>query len=93
MSQQCVPVERRQNFKLREIFEEAYVRIEPFLDPARGWNGSPLTVLAYRAVREAYAELSPDEVYTLVVAAVRVFNTRRSEAASKAGRPRGPAAA
>ena len=77
MEPQDAPVERRQNLRLRAIFDEAYARIAPFLDPAQGWGGSPMTALAYRAVRDAYPELSPADAYTLVVAAVRVYGTTR----------------
>jgi len=75
MEKQATPVERRQNLRLRAMFDDAYERIEPSLDPARCWGGAPMTALAYRAVREAYPELSPAEAYTLVVAAVRVYKT------------------
>lgn len=75
MEQHAALLERRQNLQLRAIFDEVYERIEPFLDPSRCWGGSPMTALAYRAVRESYPELSPVEAYTLVVAVVRVYRT------------------
>ena len=90
MNPQAAPVERRQNLRLRAIFDEAYDRIVPFLDPGRFWSGSPMTALAYRAIRGAYPDLSPAEAYTIIVAAVRVYNTRGNRApanAAKSARP------
>lgn len=84
MQEPVTPVERRQNLRLRAIFDEAYERIEPFLDPARCWGGSPMTALAYRAIRESYPELSPADAYTLIVAAVRVYSTGAGRAARAA---------
>jgi hypothetical protein len=77
MNERTPAVERRQNLELRAIFDEAYTRIEPFLDPAQTWGGAPLTVLAYHALREAYPELSSEDAHVLIVAAKRVYNARR----------------
>lgn len=62
------------------IFEEAYLRIEPFLDPARTWGGSVLTVLASHTLRQAYPELSLQDVHVLVTVAHRVYLVRRMHA-------------
>jgi hypothetical protein len=62
------------------IFEEAYLRIEPFLDPARSWGGSVLTVLASHTLRQAYPELSLQDVHVLVTVAHRVYLVRRLHA-------------
>lgn len=80
MNEQAPVAERRQNLKLRAIFDEAYLRIEPFLDPTQTWGGAPLNVLAYHAVREAYPALSAEEAHILVTAAKRVYNSRRLNA-------------
>lgn len=71
--------ERRHNPKLRELFEEAYARILPCLDPGRTWGHMPLEHLAFRMLREAYPDLSPQEVHLLVRASVRVCRERRHD--------------
>lgn len=70
------PAERRQNLKLRALFEEAYAHIAPFLDTAQTWGGLSLQHFAFRTIREAYPELTPAEVHQLVVASVRVHGER-----------------
>ncbi len=81
MTQAACSVERRTDPRRRAIFEEAYARIEPFLDPSRTWGGSVLTVLASHTLRQAYPELSPQDVHVLVNAARRVYLARRAQAA------------
>ncbi|MDQ5879657.1 MAG: hypothetical protein QG638_2393 [Pseudomonadota bacterium] len=73
---------RRQNTKLRTLFDTAYAMIEPFFDPDQGWGGHSLEHLAFRVLRENFSELSGEEVHTIVVAAHRVYierNPGRSE--------------
>lgn len=80
-----VLAERRQNTKLRALFEEAYARIEPFFDRRNTWGGLQLTHFALRTLREAYPELSPSEAHQLVLASLRVFHERhRGETAAAA---------
>jgi len=38
------PAERRQYGQLREVFEGAYERLEPFLDPANSWAARRLNI-------------------------------------------------
>lgn len=71
--------ERRHNLKLRELFEEAYARILPCLDPGQAWGRVPLEHLAFRILREAYPDLPPQEVHLLVRASVRVCRERRRD--------------
>lgn len=68
--------ERRHNLKLRDLFEEAYERIVPCLDPRQAWGRGPLQHLAFRLLREAYPDLPPQEVHLLVCASVRVYRQR-----------------
>lgn len=68
--------ERRQNTKLREVFDAVYASIVPFFDPANNWGGHSLEHLAYRVVRENYPNLSRDEVHQLIVAATRAYQNR-----------------
>ena len=65
--------ERRGNQRLRALFDDAFLMIEPFFDPARGWGGHSLEHLAFRVVRDNFPELSSEEVHTLVVVAHRVY--------------------
>ncbi|MFN4063449.1 hypothetical protein GO613_00710 [Azoarcus communis] len=65
--------DRRQYHRVREIFEEAYVMIEPFFAKENRWANVSLDHLAYRVVRDHYPELSAIEVHVLVMAAHRVY--------------------
>ena len=76
MNQETTIAERRQNTKLRELFEQAYESIVPFLDPTQTWSGAPLEFLAFRMLREAHPELSVLEVRQLLSASVRVYKAR-----------------
>lgn len=68
--------ERRQNQQYRQIFENVYDRVEPFLDPANSWSGQPLEFLAYGVLRENYPQLSSDELNAFFVATKRAFKER-----------------
>ena len=68
--------DRRQNRQLREIFDSAYVMIEPFFDPNAGWGGHSLEHLAFRVLRENFPQLSSEDVHAIVVAAHRVYIER-----------------
>jgi len=82
MNEDSPPVDRRQNAALRQMFDEAYERVAPFLDPKQTWGGVPLERLAFRMLREAYPQLSPLETHQLVVASVRVYRHRNPELAA-----------
>lgn len=68
--------DRRINTYLREIFDEAYVLVLPFIDPQQGWGGQPMTRHAYPALREAYPKLAMQDLAILVPALERVFKER-----------------
>ena len=68
--------DRRQNLQLRQIFDQAYVMIEPFFDPDAGWGGRSLEHLAFRVLRENFPQLSSEDVHAIVVAAHRVYGER-----------------
>lgn len=70
-------VERRSNSELREIFEQAYVLIEPFLDPSSSWGGHAMELLALRTLRDSFPQLGVEQARILVVASVRVWQERR----------------
>jgi hypothetical protein len=93
MTEQSLAVERRHHHHLRAIFDDAYARIEPFLDPTQTWGGVPLMGLAYRELREAYPDLSAAEAHILVVAIVRVYRMSHGRLAPRLLRPDGLAPA
>jgi hypothetical protein len=68
-------IDRRANPQLRTIFIDAYEVLQPFFDPANSWGGQTHEHLAYRALHEQFPNLSAQDVFTLVSAARRVFNT------------------
>lgn len=66
------PGERRHNFRLRAIFDEAFARLEPLLEARGAWGVSPMTFLAYHDLRETYPELTLAETHLLLDAIVRI---------------------
>jgi hypothetical protein len=87
MSEKTVVAERRENLKLRSVFDEAYDHVAPFLDPKQTWGGMPLERLAFRMLRDSYPELSSEEARILVVASVRVYSTRNPDKAAHLPKP------
>lgn len=81
MEESTATDDRRFNLKLRAVFDEAYQRISPFLDPEQGWGGMNLELLAFRVLREAYPQFSSLEVHQLILASVRVYATNHPEKA------------
>jgi acetyl-CoA synthetase len=71
------PDERRQQLQLREVFENAYMLIEPFFDPSNQWGGKTLEHLAFRVMREHFPQVSSDEIYLFIEAAKRVYAERQ----------------
>ncbi|MCS6785438.1 MAG: hypothetical protein NZ524_00175 [Thiobacillaceae bacterium] len=62
--------ERRTNLRLRSIYDEARNRLNHFFHSS-DWAGSSIDHLALRVIHEAYPDLSPEEVRTLVAAIER----------------------
>lgn len=81
------PVERRNNIALREMFDAAYVMIEPFFDPNAGWGGHSLEHLAFRVLRDNFPSLSSEEVHIIVVAAHRIYIDRNPHGSDHLKRP------
>ncbi|CAG1004238.1 hypothetical protein MTYP_03152 [Methylophilaceae bacterium] len=57
--------DRRVNMHLRMLFENACRITEPFFDPNRGWSTAHLTLYAQQVLREAYPELSLQDIAIL----------------------------
>jgi len=57
--------ERRSQHNLRLIFDAACQLTAPFFDTKQSWGGSSLTMYARQALRDAYPELSQQEVALL----------------------------
>jgi hypothetical protein len=63
--------ERRKLTNLRDIFDDVVQLVEPFFLHGAGLNGRPTEYWAARAIGEAYADLSSQEVQILTSAAAR----------------------
>jgi hypothetical protein len=57
--------ERRTQHNLRVIFESACKITAPFFDKSQSWGGSSLTMYARQTLREAYPELTQQEIAIL----------------------------
>lgn len=75
--------DRRTNLKLRSIYDEARGRLDHFFHDKGDWAGSSIDYLALRIIHEAYPDLSPEEVRTLVAAIERSL-TRNNPSWGKA---------
>ena len=63
--------ERRIQSNLREIFDDVVRLVEPFFQHGSGLNGRPADFWAAKAIREAYSDLTNQEVQVLISAAAR----------------------
>lgn len=63
--------DRRVQHNLRLIFENACRITAPFFDPAQSWGGSSLTLYARQALRDAYPELTQQEIAILLSGVAR----------------------
>lgn len=64
-------LERRKHLKLRDIFHDVVGLVEPYFQPAAGLNGLSTDFWAAKAIRDAYSDLTNEEVQTLTAAAAR----------------------
>lgn len=71
------PEDRRRHLQLREVFESAYMLIEPFFDPNNQWGGKTLEHLAFRVMREHYPQVSSDEIHVFIDAAKRYYTEQQ----------------
>jgi len=72
-------VERRSQHNLREIFDAACKATEPFFDTAQGWGGASLTMYARQALREAFPQLTQQEVAILLSGVTRHHREARAK--------------
>ena len=79
--------DRRTDSDLRTIFDQAYLMIEPFFNPASGWVGRSLEHLAFRVLRENFAGLTAGQAHVIIVAAHRVYIERNPEQSAHLKRP------
>ena len=68
--------ERRRNPELRRVFDHAYPILEPFFDPASGWDAHTRQHVAAGLLQDNFPELTGHDVHALIVAAGRVFRER-----------------
>lgn len=66
--------DRRVNTHLRVIFESACRMTAPFFDPKQGWSTAHLTLYAQQTLREAYPELSLQDI-AILFSGVQSFHT------------------
>lgn len=64
--------ERRTQPELRKIFPDVVACVAPFFGPEAARMGAGLDYWAARAIHERYPELDPQDVRTLLNAAIRV---------------------
>jgi hypothetical protein len=63
--------DRRVQHNLRLIFENACRITAPFFDPVQSWGGSSLTMYARQTLRDAYPELTQQEIAILLSGVAR----------------------
>ncbi len=63
--------ERRKQLNLRDIFDDVVRLVEPYFQHGAGLNGRPTDYWASKAIRDAYSDLSSQEVQILTAAAAR----------------------
>lgn len=71
--------ERRVHGSLRPIFEGACRITAPFFDVERGWGKASLTMYARQTLRDAYPDLSQQEIAILFSAVQRFHETVRNK--------------
>lgn len=65
--------DRRKQINLRDIFDNVVQRVAPYFQHEKGLNGQSTDYWAARAIREAYPDISSQQVQTLTAAAARYF--------------------
>ena len=70
--------ERRDNRRLRALFEHAYPILEPFFDPEAGWDNHTRHHVAAGLLRDNFPELEAHEVHSLIRVANRVYGERKA---------------
>lgn len=63
--------DRRKQTNLRDIFDDVVRLVEPYFQQGSGLNGRPADYWAAKAIHDAYADLSSQEVQILIAAATR----------------------
>ena len=71
-------INRRKNFKLRALFDEAYERIEHVFT-RQPPQGLPVEWIVYRTARASYPQLNTLDLYQFAVASSRVYRTRHPQ--------------
>ncbi len=70
-------IERRVQHNLRLIFDDSCRMTAAFFDPAQNWGDSSLTLYARQTLRDAYPELTQQEIAILFSGVVQ-FHKQRS---------------
>jgi hypothetical protein len=67
--------DRRAQHNLRMIFDKACQITAPFFDSKQGWGGSSLTMYARQTLRDAYPDLTQQEIAILFSAVSRFYRS------------------
>ncbi|MBS3917115.1 MAG: hypothetical protein KGZ31_05425 [Sulfuritalea sp.] len=70
--------ERRQNHKLRALFDEAYARIEHVFT-RQPPQGLPVEWIVYRAARASYPQLNTLDLFQFAMASSRIYRNRHPQ--------------
>lgn len=70
--------ERRNQGGLRDIFEDAYQLLAPFLDTSNSWDHKPLIRFAMITLHERHPAMKPQDAAILLNAVQRIFAERQS---------------
>lgn len=65
---------------MRALVDEAYERLEPFMDPAMGWGRAPFVLWIHHCLLESFPQLTAHEAQTLACAVQRTYLSRRRNA-------------
>lgn len=60
--------ERRVQYGLREVFEDAYKITAPFFDTAQSWGGMTMVMSARQTLSDRYPEFSKQDIAVLYAA-------------------------
>lgn len=71
--------ERRKRTELREIFDDVCRITAPFFDAGNSWGVSSLTMYARQTVREAYPQLTQQDIAILLSSIQRFHATHQKK--------------
>ncbi|MBL8503852.1 MAG: hypothetical protein IT512_04520 [Rhodocyclaceae bacterium] len=70
--------DRRKNYRLRAVFDQAYTRVEHCFAEGSP-RGLPVEWVVFRAAREAFPQLTPLDLFQFSLASARVYRARHPQ--------------